>query len=364
MSQLEKLDPNFALPAVMTEGLTFFDIRKSDVDIYGLWRPFESDVYCRMPVEVAESINPRIATLNLHTSGARIRFSTDSKRLAIRVLQSGAVKPGRCGAFLNAAGFDLYIYEEGRQSFWTVFEAPEKRTNGYEASAVFPDCRLREFVLNCPTFDGFLRLEIGIEEGCVLQRGSRYRLEKPVVFYGSSITQGAFASRPGNIYENILSRMLNLDFVNLGFSGGARGEQEMAEGVASVAASAYVIDYDHNAPNVEYLSATHEPFVRRIREQNPETPILVISRPNLPITPLSHERVPIRREVIRGTVEKLKAEGDRNIYFLDGQSFFAGRGDDCCTADGCHPNDFGFYRMAQGIAPVLQKILFHEGTEC
>lgn len=358
MSQLQQLDPNFALPAVDTKNLEFHNIRDASVDIYGLHRPRESGIYCRMPVEFAASLNPQIAAMNLHTSGGRIRFTTDSSRLVIRVLQTGNVKPGARDTFVNTAGFDLYVCENGQQSFWSILEAPVTRTNGYEAAVIFPDKKVRDLVLNCPTFDGFISLEIGVEKGSMLRPGTPYRKEKPVVFYGSSITQGALASRPGNIYENILSRMLDVDYVNLGFSGRAKGEPEMAEYVASLPACAYVVDYDHNAKTVELLKATHEPFVRIIREKNPETPILVISRPNLPITPLSHERVPIRREVIRETVENLRAVGDKNIYFLDGQTFFAGLGDDCCTADGCHPNDFGFYRIAQGIEPILRKMIF------
>ncbi len=362
MSDLQQLDPNFALAPVQTEGVVFRDIRTLPVDIYGLYRPLENDQYCRMSQSFAESLNPEVASMNRNTSGGRIRFLTDSSRLVLRVRQTGRVKPGNRDTFLNKAGFDLYVFENGTQSFWSIFEAPAGRTNGYEAAAVFPDRRRRELVLNCPTFDGFLSLEIGVEDGSVVERGTPYRIAKPVVFYGSSITHGACASRPGNIYENILSRMLNVDYVNLGFSGRAKGEPAMAEYIASLDASAYVVDYDHNAPTVDHLKATHEPFVRIIREKNPHTPILVISRPNLPITPLSHERVPIRREVIRATCEKLREEGDRNIYFLDGQSFFTGRGDDCCTVDGCHPNDFGFYRMAQGMEPILRKMLFGEGV--
>jgi len=361
MGDLQQLDPNFALAPVVTEGIVFRDIRQLPVDIYGLYRPLEIDQYCRMPLEFAESLNPEIAAMNRNTSGGRIRFVTDSARLLLRVRQTGRIKPGIRDTFLNKAGFDVYVFENGEQHFWSIFEPPAGRTNGYVAAVSFPDRRRRELVLNCPTFDGFLSLEIGVEEGCVIEHGTPYCLENPVVFYGSSITNGAAASRPGNIYENILSRWLNIDYINLGFSGRAKGEPAMAEYIASLDAVAYVVDYDHNAKTVDDLQATHEPFVRIIRERNPDTPILMISRPNLPITPLSHERVPMRRQVIRNTYEKLRSEGDQNVYFLDGQSFFAGRGDDCCTVDGCHPNDFGFYRMAQGMEPVLRKMLFGEG---
>lgn len=359
MKELHQIDPNFALPAVETEGIVFHDVRTADVDFYGLYRPLEAPEFCRMPQNVADAVSDGVAALNHNTAGGRLRFCTNSRKIVVSVRQTGEKDPSPHHAFINTAGFDLYVVENGRQRFWSCMIPPIGRTNGYEAQAKFPTDDMREFVLNFPTFDGVLELSLGLEEGAALTRGGKYRLDKPVVFYGSSITQGACASRPGNIYENILSRRLDIDYTDLGFSGRARGEKAMAEYIAALPAAAYVVDYDHNAPTVDHLEATHEPFVRILREKNPLTPILLISRPNHPITPIAFEKTPVRRQIIRSTYEKLVAEGDRNIYFLDGQTFFEKYGD-CCIVDGVHPNDLGMVCMADGIEPILRRILFVE----
>lgn len=358
MSELHQIDPNFALPAVETDGIVFHDVRKADVDIYGLYRPLESPQFCRLPQEVADRVSEGVARLNRHTAGGRVRFRTDSQRIVLRVRQTGAVTPSMKMAFLNTAGFDMYLYEAGTQRYWASLMAPVSRTDGYEAIAKFPDRQMRDIVLNMPSYDGVLELFIGLDEGSVLTRGSKYRLEKPVVYYGSSITQGACASRPGNIYQNILSRRLDIDYLNLGYSGNAKGEPLVAEYMASVDAAAYVLDYDHNAPNAEHLAATHEPFVRILREKKPDTPILLLSKTDIPRTPRQAEATPLRRQIIRNTYEKLLSEGDRNICFLDGQTIFAIHGGDSCTVDGTHPNDLGFMCMADAIEPCLNKMLF------
>ena len=358
--ELHQIDPNFALPEVQTQGIVFHDVRKSEVDIYGLYRPYEQPFFSRMPVELAESIRPGVALLNRHTAGGRIRFTTDSQRIVLRVFQDGRKKPGTKMTFLNTAGFDLYQYQSGSQRYWASFMPPEDRITSYEAAYTVPTRETRDLVLNMPTYDGVEELYIGLEEGAVLTHGSRYRLDKPVVFYGSSITQGGCASRPGNIYQNFLSRMLDIDYVNLGFSGNAKGEIPIAEYMASMDAAAYVVDYDHNAPTADFLEETHEPFVRAIREGDPETPILLMSRTAIPRGPALEVSYQRRRETIQRTCEKLRAEGDKNIYFLNGQDVYQIHGGDSCTVDGAHPNDLGFACMADAICPFLQKMLFGE----
>ena len=43
---------------------------------------------------------------------------------------------------------------------------------------------------------------------------------------------------------------------------------------------AFVCDYDHNAPDVGYLEATHESLFQTVREKQPELPILFLSKPD------------------------------------------------------------------------------------
>ena len=134
---------------------------------------------------------------------------------------------------------------------------------------------------------------------------------------------------------------------------GKVGEKAMAEHLASLDASAFVLDYDYNAPNAEHLQATHYPLYERIRSTHKDTPILFISKPDFEYDGQSAKR----RAVIIETYEKAKANGDKNVAFIDGETLFGTFGRDGCTVDTCHPNDLGFYRMAETVYPVLKALL-------
>ena len=147
---------------------------------------------------------------------------------------------------------------------------------------------------------------------------------------------------------------------NLGFTGNAKGEPEMAAYIAGLDMSALVLDYDYNAASAEALKATHEPFFRIIRERHPSLPILLLSKPNVDNDEAESAR---RRNVILQTYRQAMESGDRRVYFLDGAFLFGTSYRDCCTVDGCHPNDLGFLRMAEAVLPVLRAAMEDNRTE-
>ena len=185
-----------------------------------------------------------------------------------------------------------------------------------------------------------------------MEAPSPYAIETPVVFYGSSITQGGCASRPGTSYDAIACRRLNVNYHNLGFSGNARGEDAMANYIKGLSMSAFVYDYDHNAPTVEHLRATHERMFRTVREANPTLPILILQRPVFCQSAEEAERLAI----LTATYEHARAEGDENVYLITGRELMAQAENDG-TVDGCHPNDLGFASMARAVGDRLAKIL-------
>ena len=186
----------------------------------------------------------------------------------------------------------------------------------------------------------------------------KYRNELPIVYYGSSITQGACASHPGNAYENVISRELGLDFINLGLSGNGKGEDVMVEYLASLPMLAFVSDYDHNAHTWEHLANTHCKLYRTIREKHPDIPYLMITRPDDYST---HYDVTLsNRDVIMETFRYARERGDGNVYYLDGSEIFRGAHEDQCTVDGTHPNDFGFSLMADAIGCALRRMLMQK----
>jgi hypothetical protein len=161
-------------------------------------------------------------------------------------------------------------------------------------------------------------------------------------------------------YTNILSRRINLEFLNLGFSGNGKGEPELAHILADIPDPAcLILDYEANCVSTELLQQTLPDFISIYRDKHPLTPILVVSR----IThakekfdaQMARDRAD-RRQIQSLAVERQRGKGDTNIYFCDGSKLL---GDDAheCTVDGSHPTDLGFLRMADGLTPILQRIL-------
>lgn len=215
--------------------------------------------------------------------------------------------------------------------------------------------KMETITINLPRNDHLLDMEIGVEEHARIEAAPEYTYTKPVVFYGSSITEGGCASRVGNSYVNLLCRWLDADFHNFGFSGSARGELEFAEYIAALLEmSVFVYDYDHNAPTAEHLAQTHERFFQRVRQAYPEIPVIMLSRPDVDG---DEEDSAVRREIIRRTYENAVKAGDKKVWFLDGGTFFGEEGRPECTVDGTHPNALGFMRMAEKIYPVLKEAL-------
>ena len=210
------------------------------------------------------------------------------------------------------------------------------------------------YTLNTPHYSEVKSLSIGIAKGSRLGKGKQYGNRKPVVFYGSSITHGAAAGRPGNTYLNFISQKYNLDYVNLGFAGKALGETTMAEYIAGLEMCAFVCDYDHNANTVERLLRSHYRLYEIVRKVHPDIPYIIVTRPDF--YPKVEENAKLRA-VIKDTYDRAVAAGDKNVYFIDGERLFDGEFYESCTSDGIHPNDLGFYRMAEKIGPVLATAL-------
>ena len=195
-------------------------------------------------------------------------------------------------------------------------------------------------------------LYIGLRKDAYLGEPAPYLHKTPVVYYGSSITQGGCASRPGLSYQSILSRKLDTEYVNLGFSGSCKAEDAMIRYLCEQEMSVFVYDYDHNAPTPEYLAETHEKLYKALRFTKPDLPIVLMSRPKFTLNEDDRRRL----RIIEKTYDNAKAAGDDNIYLLDGPTLMALAGDEG-TVDGCHPNDLGFFSMAAALEPVLRKLV-------
>jgi len=332
----------------------YLNILDAPIEITGL-AVKEGETFMRLPLDIYNKANDGVTALSKNTAGGCVRFASNSKNVEVRFTLSGAAATGNmCAA--GTSGVDVYF-----DGVFTKTVFPQN-TSVRELSgiAVCPSS-LGDGVhtVECflPLYNGITKMEVGVDDNAGFFAPPKQKY-KPVCFYGSSITQGGCASKPGNSYNSMLARFLDFPQVNLGFSGSGRGEQVIAEYIASLELSAFVLDYDHNAPNIEHLKNTHKAFFDTVRKAQPKLPIIIMTKPDFDSNPEGNAE---RRSVIYETYKAAKDSGDENVYFIDGESFF---GDytlfndrRACTVDGCHPNDLGFRRMAETIYPVLKKAL-------
>lgn len=167
-------------------------------------------------------------------------------------------------------------------------------------------------------------------------------------YTGSFITQGVCASMPWTCYPAILSRWLDCDYVNLGASGSAKGEDAMADYIKNLSMDIFVYDYDYNAPSAAHLEKTHRWMFERIRKKNPKLPIIILPRPKY----FLNQDEQRRRQIVYDTWRLAKEAGDENVYFIDGKKLMALAGDEG-TVDNCHPMDYGFFSLTQSLVKVF-----------
>ena len=344
MSDIAKIDKNFEVgKTIEKEGIRFYDSLSAPFVISGLM--YAEGKFFRMTPSVAETVSDGVRRLNYHTAGGRIRFRTNSPYVAISVQYNDVGKMPHF-AYSGSVGFDLYADNSYVNTFM-----PDVGTSDTLESIINVGAAdtVREIVINFPLYSCVKSVFVGLDENASVEAPTPYINEKPVVYYGSSITQGGCASRPGTCYQGYVTREFNLDYVNLGFSGNAKAEDTMIEYVKGLDMSMLVYDYDHNAPNVKHLEETHEKMFREIRAAHPRMPIIMMSRPKAKRT-ADEER---RMEIVKNTYARAKSQGDREVYFLDGDELTALCGNEG-TVDNCHPTDYGFASMAKALIDLIK----------
>ena len=332
------------------------DVRQSPFALHGFYEPLTQPYFRRVPPDVAAATSEGVDKLSRESAGGRVRFSTDSPYIAIRAKYLVVGRSPHL-TLLSSSGFDLYTEGEFGSRFVKEFRMPYDMVDSYEQILQVGEGGMRSYTVNFPVHAVVESLEIGLKPDASIGEAKPYRDIKPVIFYGSSIVHGTAATRPGYTYSAIISRELNLDFRNIGFSGQAKGETALAQWMASLPMSVFVCDYDHNAPTVEHLKATHYPLYETVREKNPQLPYIMVTRPDYWTLPLEQEHILQRRDVIMSSYLKARAAGDKNVYFVDGMSFNYAPHQYETSVDSIHPNDAGFLRMADGIGTVIRHAL-------
>lgn len=352
--RIEEIDKNFALQGQTnaTNVLEYYQIPHKAFDLYGVDYCQDRNCFARMPLSVAENVSEGVKVLSAHTAGGRLRFSTDSTTLELRVTYEGLGVMLHMPVF-GQAGFTLLEETDDGRKLVKVLAPNLSDAKGFVATADLPQGGvMRNYILYFPLYNGVSSLTIGLNAGAKVGSGKQYRDIKPVLYYGSSITQGGCASRADNSYQAWIEKQNEIDFINLGFSGNAKAEDAMVDYLATIDCSLFVCDYDHNAPTAEYLRDTHFRLYERYRKARPDVPILFLTKPDGFRDPNGKERA----EIIRKTYLKARLKGDKRVYFLDGKHFYGIEERENCAVDGCHPNDLGFYRMAQAIYRKMKRI--------
>lgn len=312
----------------------------------------------RLPKKAEGKVRDAVWNLSRQSAGLCVRFKTDASKIEARwELTSASLAMPHMPA-TGVSGLDLYVRDSTGKWRWAANGRPTDKKNSVVLLEGL-EGKDRDYLLYLPLYNGVVSLELGLSADAKLLRAkARARdRQKPIVFYGTSITQGGCASRPGMVHTAILGRNLDYPVVNLGFSGNGQMEKEVAELLAEIDAAVYVIDCLPNITATQVRDRT-EPLVKILREKHQQTPILLVEDRTYSDAFLVHgkrKRNDESRIELKAIYERLKANGDPSLYYLEGEGLL---GDDNeGTVDSSHPTDLGFFRQAAAFEAALRPIV-------
>ena len=310
--------------------------------------------YERLPDSLRSISRKPVWALGQNSAGLALRFRSNSTTIAAKwevLLNRNMNHMTPTGI----KGLDLYCLQDGKWVFVNSGRPSGKVNEAKIISHMKPE--EREYMLYFPLYDGVTSLSIGVDSLAEISQ-PEVNLpirEKPVVFYGTSILQGGCASRPGMVHTNVLERWLNRECINLGFSGNALLDLEIADVIAGVDASMFVLDFVPNA-TVEQMRERADKFYTTIRSKHPDTPVLFVEDPLFTHSPFDTriaKEVKDKNETLNAFFRSLKQRGEKNIYFLASRDIIGHDGE--ATVDGIHFTDLGFMRYAEILYPILEK---------
>ncbi len=359
-SEIGKWDPAMAqkTAVVDTNGVKWID---------GIYLPIEGrafdDVehyYDRLPANVTTNVNAGVRGMKHHTSGMLFRFVTDSKRLDFKWTP---YKPGLAMdhmASTGVSGIDVYRWDakRGRWLYVKTGRIWDAVKGGFLSIPWTPGTPC---LVNLPLYNGIKKFSLGIDPAATVSamppRASG--INKPVVFYGTSITHGGCCTRPGLAFVNRVGRDLDVPVVGLGFSGNGVMEFEMSEHLARIDASCYVLDCLWNMGSTAHgargrpgrnVEENYEKFIRNLRAKRPGVPIVMAEQCDVYMNGPNE-----KDKFMRKLYEKLVAEGWKDLVYLPKDEMYTG--DFEGTVDGCHPNDLGMESMSKAFGKAVRQAL-------
>jgi lysophospholipase L1-like esterase len=341
--------------AAQTTNLQWHDARDLPLDGKG-WQD-TGDYFDRLPARAQKIVRGPVWSLGHDSAGMCARFTTDATEISARwTLRKEQLAMAHMPAS-GVSGLDLYIREKGKWR-WLGSGRPDKFPVNEKTLARNLASKSRDYLLYLPLYNGIEELKIGVPQSAQFAPGPPWaNAVKPVVFYGTSILQGGCASRPGMAYPAILGRRLDVPHINLGFSGNAWSEPEVAHFIAELDPSVYVLDPLPNMTD-KTVAERIEPFVKILREAHPRTPIILVENvpyPDGDFVQARHDRYSKSNARLREAYERLVKAGDKRLLYIPARKLLGNDGE--ATVDGTHATDLGFLRMAEAIEPTLRRAL-------
>jgi lysophospholipase L1-like esterase len=338
------------------ESLKWHDLRNFTIEGKA-WNE-TANFYDRLPAKAEKIVRPEVWRLAQNSAGISARFITDADSVSVRwKLRSNNLALSNMTA-TAVSGVDLYVKEKDRW-LWAASGRPTSAPVNKQKIIANISPRKREFMLYLPLYNGIESIEIGLPERATVSAAPAFSKNvKPIVFYGTSIVQGASATRAGMAYPSILSRNLNRPAINLGFSGNGRMEAELAELLTEIDAAVYVIDCLPNLSTRAEVEERAPKVIEILRRARPAVPIILIENiiyPDVFIEERKNKIVAEKNAALRGVYRKLVSSGVKNLHYVRADNLIGNDGE--ATVDGIHPTDLGFARMADALAPTIRKVL-------
>ncbi|HSJ02254.1 MAG TPA: SGNH/GDSL hydrolase family protein [Verrucomicrobium sp.] len=310
--------------------------------------------YDRFPGVAEGKVTDPVWKLSRDSAGMVVRFKSNATNIQVKYTLAKEQLAMPHMPATGVSGVDLYAKDEAGKWRWVGVSKPDKKDVTADLTGTIKGDP-REWMLYLPLFNGVEKLEIGVNEAATFE-GLAPR-PKPIVFYGTSITHGACASRPGMVHTAILGRRLDHPVTNLGFSGNGRMDAAVGELLIRLDPAVYVIDCNPNM-GAELIRERCIPLVKQLRAAKPKTPILLVEDRRNTNSWIHPERAKMHTDnhaALKQAFDKLKEEKVEGLFYLPGDNLL---GDDADGAtDGSHPSDLGFFRQADAFEPVLREAL-------
>lgn len=353
--EVGKLDPAMGAAAAAAANVDWHDVTQWGVEGRA-WPEMERlRWFDRFPAAAQKTVTSAVWNLSRDSTGMMVRFKTDATAIHVhyKVVKTALGMPHMPAT--GVSGVDLYARDDAGKWRWVQVTRPATQEIKAE---IIKDLApgFREYAAYLPLYNGVEFLHVGVPKGARFE-GLTPRREKPIVFYGTSITHGACASRPGIVHPAILGRRLDVPVVNLGFSGNGRMDTAVGDYLTQVDAAAYVIDC---LPNMNAAAVREKcvPLVRQLRKARPDTPIILVEDrrfTNSWITPAKAKFHDENHAALREAFAALQKEGIRGLHYIAGDQLLGT--DTEGATDASHPNDLGFMRQADVMEPVLRAAL-------